>query len=175
MERNNDIGLQAGLVVLRAYSHQWPAHFVKERALIARAIGDSVLAIEHIGSTSVPGLAAKPIIDIGIAVESFESAIALVDPMIAIGYEYLGENGIPRRHYFRKGDPRTHHIHMFEARSDAWRDHVAFRDYLRADSEVAAEYEHLKRELAFRHSNDRDAYTNAKAEFIQSVINKANA
>lgn len=166
------------MVELRPYSQNWPALFELERTAIEHALaiedaGVRALAIEHIGSTSVPGLAAKPIIDIAIAVENFEAASVLVEPLVAIDYEYLGEYGIPRRHYFRRGDPRTHHIHMFEFAGDKWRNHIAFRDYLRSNADVAAEYERLKTELARVHKHDIRTYTDAKADFIQATIRRA--
>ena len=89
-----------------------------------------VLDIQHVGSTSIPGMIAKPIIDIAIAVKNFEEASVCIEPIERLGYEYKGEFGIPRRHYFTKGNPRTHHIHMNEISSHDWSDQITFRNYL---------------------------------------------
>jgi GrpB-like predicted nucleotidyltransferase (UPF0157 family) len=169
----SSLGLHSGTVALRRYDPAWPSLFAVARDAIASALDNDILAIEHIGSTSVPGLAAKPIIDIAVAVESFEAAISSVEPLARLGYEHLGEFGIPRRRYFRRGDPRTHQIHMFEITSDEWRNHLAFRDHLRAHDEVRDAYEALKRELAARYPDDRTRYTESKSEFIRDVIRTA--
>lgn len=172
-DTSSDLGVAGGTVVLREYRAAWPGLFEHERAAIAAALGSGALAIEHVGSTSVAGLAAKPIIDIAIGVESFEASIVLAAPLEALGYAHRGEFGIPRRRYFTKGEPRTHHIHMLEIASDEWRCHLHFREFLRAHPSVAAEYGSLKRELAERHASDREGYTEAKSEFIRSVLRRA--
>lgn len=169
------LGLASGTVALKPYNATWPALFERERRALAESLGGGVLAIEHIGSTSVPGLAAKPIIDIAIAVESFDEAVALVAPMVDNGYVYRGENGIPRRHFFCKGSPRTHHVHMFEIASDNWRRHLVFRDALRCDPLLASRYESIKRELARLYHTDVDSYTNGKSDFIAEVERRAIA
>jgi GrpB-like predicted nucleotidyltransferase (UPF0157 family) len=167
------IGLAPGIVEIHPYSVEWPRLFAEERAAIARAVGAAVLAIEHIGSTSVPALPSKPIIDIAVAVTSFEAALDLVDAFAALGYEHRGEFGIPRRRYFTKGTPRTHHVHMLEIDSDEWREHLRFRDHLRANPEDARQYAELKRGLASRFRDDRHAYTEAKGLFIRSILRRA--
>jgi GrpB-like predicted nucleotidyltransferase (UPF0157 family) len=133
--------------------------------------------VEHIGSTSVPGLAAKPIIDVMVAIRSLADAPACVAPLAAIGYEYVPEHEavMPERRYFRRGrgGAGTHHLHMVERSSAFWEEHLLFRDYLRAHSEAAAEYERLKRELAAAHGSDRGAYTAAKTDFIKSSVERA--
>jgi len=135
------------------------------------ALGAFVLDIQHIGSTSVPNLPAKPIIDIGIAVRDFEAAFVCIAPIEALGYIYRGENGIPRRHFFRKGDPeRTHHIHMVEVESAEWAQQLLFRDYLRSHSDALRQYADLKIDLARRYPKDREAYLAAKAPLIGEIL-----
>ena len=165
-------------VVLVPYEEAWPSLFEEERAHIEDAVGPWMEEIEHIGSTAVPGLAAKPVIDIMVGVRSLEDTPALVARLETIGYEYVPEleQQMPFRRYFRKltGGQRTHHIHLVE-RSDAafWDRHVLFRDYLRAHPEVAERYTRLKYEVSDRFREDRVAYTDAKTDFIAEVVRLA--
>jgi GrpB-like predicted nucleotidyltransferase (UPF0157 family) len=151
--------------------------FEEDRGKILGAVGEYVSAVEHIGSTSVPGLAAKPIIDVMVAVRSLSDAPACVGPLAAVGYEYVPKHEavMPERRFFRRGPSGagTHHLHMVERSSAFWEEHLLFRDYLRARPEAAAEYERLKRELAARHGSDRGAYTDAKTDFIKSAVERA--
>jgi len=162
-------------VVLVSYEKAWPSLFEEERTRIEGAVGLWVEEIEHIGSTAVPGLAAKPVIDIMVGVRSLEDTPALVARLETIGYEYVPEleQQMPFRRYFRKtvGGRRTHQIHLVE-RSDAafWDRHVLFRDYLRTLPEVAAGYTRLKYEVSDRFREDRAAYTDAKTDFIAEVV-----
>jgi GrpB-like predicted nucleotidyltransferase (UPF0157 family) len=155
------IGLQRGIVKLAPYAAEWKRLFEEEKALLETVIGQYVLDIQHVGSTAVPGMVAKPIIDIGIAVASFE--------------EYRGEHGIPRRHYFTKGHPRTHQIHMNEIGSRDWENLVLFRDYLIQHPGLAEEYAALKAELARRYPTNREAYLDGKAPFIERVLEMARS
>ncbi len=125
------LGLPKGTVKLEAHSERWQQCFVEEAARIRAAIGEVVASIEHIGSTSVRGIAAKPIIDIAVGVQKIADGKSCVRPLENIGYEYRGEHGIAGRFYFVKGEPRTHHLHLVEIGSDFWRSHLLFRDYLR--------------------------------------------
>ena len=167
------IGIPKGIVQLLPYSDHWPRLFAGEAERLQSAIGEHTLAIEHIGSTAVPGLAAKPVIDIAIAVRDISDVEQCVAPLEQMGYEYRGENGIPGRHFFGKGEPRTVHLHVVELRSDHWRMHLSFRDYLRQHDETRDEYQALKEELAQKYRYDLLAYTDAKAEFIQGVLKLA--
>ena len=164
------IGLRKGIVELVPYSAEWAKLFEQEEERLRNSIGGYVVDIQHVGSTSIPGMLAKPIIDIGIAIERFEEGKVCIKPVEALEYKYRGENGIPGRHYFVKGDPRTHHIHMLEHDSDEWRNHIAFRDFLRENEQAAKEYAELKRELARKFRNDRLAYTEGKSEFVETVL-----
>jgi GrpB-like predicted nucleotidyltransferase (UPF0157 family) len=167
-------------IELVTYDPSWPRLFDEERALLARILPvDQVLSIEHAGSTAIPGLAAKPIIDIFIAVRSIEAArTALVGPIEGIGYVYWAENPNKDRMFFVKGMPpygdrRTHHIHVFEPTSEFFRRALAFRDYLRAHPDEAEQYRQLKQELAQRHRSDREAYSRAKDSYVLAVVEMA--
>lgn len=160
------------------YDPKWPILYEEEKASILGVIGDFIVNIQHIGSTAVPGLGAKPIIDIMVAIRQLALIEKCIQPLQTIGYEYLGEYGIPGRHYFRKppGHPHsTHHLHMVERESDFWERHILFRDFLRVHPEEAQRYYELKRELATKFVSDRDVYTDAKTSFIVYVVNKARA
>ncbi len=154
-------------IVVVDYDQAWPAQYAAEAARIRDALGAGLIGLDHIGSTAVPGLAARPIVDMMPLVASFEAAESLVPPMEMLGYHYFGEYGIPRRHYFNRPG---YHVHMLEPGSAQATGHIAFRDYLRAHPETAAAYASLKRRLAALHRDDRDGYTDAKAEFVQSII-----
>ena len=155
------------------HTERWHDLFAEEEDRLRVAVGEYALAIEHVGSTAICGLWAKPIIDIAVAVREIADAGRCVIPLERIGYEYRGEQGIPGRHLFGKGEPRTHHLHLVEMGSDFWRSHLLFRDYLRQHREVRERYEKLKRELAQKHEEDREAYTEGKAEFIEGVLEVA--
>ena len=170
------IGLDRGVVRLAPYTTDWERLFEEEKTRLQSAIGEHVLDIQHVGSTSIPGMTAKPIIDIAIAVESFEAAYVCVEPMERVGYEYAGEHGIPRRHYFVKRNPATtHHVHMLEQQSHEWENHLLFRDHLRGHAEAAEAYAALKTRLAKELPRDRDAYTNGKAPFVERILRLAKS
>lgn len=170
--------VSADPVVVVPYDDAWPSLYEEERARIERAIGPWVEGIEHVGSTAVPGLAAKPVIDIMVGVKSIEDSSNLVERLVGIGYEYVPEfeRVLPFRRYFRKmrEGRRTHQIHLVERSNTEWWDrHLLFRDYLRADPEIAGEYAHLKYELSDRFGEDRVAYTDAKTHFISEIVRRA--
>jgi GrpB-like predicted nucleotidyltransferase (UPF0157 family) len=167
------IGLENNVVKIADYDTTWINDFEHEKELISGAVVEYNLSIEHIGSTAVKGLCAKPIIDILIGIDRFENGFRIVGVFERLGYEYKGEFGIPKRHFFIKGNPRTHHVHMVEIGSNFWNEHLLFRDYLREHKDDRERYALLKRELALRYPNDRDAYLESKAEFIQKIIEKA--
>ena len=148
----------------------WAAAFLRERELLLGALGDAVVAVEHVGSTSVPGVPAKPILDVLIGVVSFEAAVVCVEPMVRLGYEYRGEYGIARRHYFVKGSPRTHHVHLHEVGGEAFGSLLGFRDALRARPELAREYAEAKVRLAA--GGDRKAYQAAKDEVVEGMLRR---
>lgn len=150
----------------------WPARFEKEREALEEAIGEWVCGgIQHVGSTAVPNLEAKPIIDILVGVRDLEAGRACFDPLAHLGYLYAPY--LPEEmHWFCKPHParRTHHLHLVPFGSQRYRDEMAFRDRLRADPEIANRYAALKRELAKLHPDDRDAYTEAKGVFVRAAL-----
>ena len=174
-------------IYLADYNPAWPQLFEQERARLQAEIGEWAAGIQHVGSTSIPGIVAKPIIDIAIHLRSFEDALYCITPLTGLGYECLGEFGIPRRIYFRKvtdspspgqshdGVGRTHQIHMYELGHDQYEKQIVFRDYLRAHPEAAADYEALKQELAQRHAGDIEAYALGKSDFVLDILARARA
>ncbi len=165
-------------VKIADYDPNWPKLFEKEKKLILGAVGNIVVGIEHIGSTAVPNLRAKPIIDILVAVNHLSDANNCIEPLQMIGYEYHPghEAQIPERRFFGKGGPlkeQHYHLHMVELTSDFWKRHLLFRDYLRAHPEVAQEYQKLKKQLALEYGRNREGYTEAKAPFIESIVARA--
>ena len=157
------------------YDPSWPQLFISASREILAAIGDYVAALEHIGSTAVPGLAAKPVIDILVGVKNLEDAPAFLPPLFPLGYHYLPryEAELPQRRYLERirAGQHTHHVHIVTLESDFFRTHLLFRDALRADPALAADYAALKIRLAAQYRTDRSAYTDGKSAFIQSVLN----
>ncbi|ENQ3107781.1 GrpB domain, predicted nucleotidyltransferase, UPF0157 family [Bacillus sp. 491mf] len=162
-------------VVIEEYTAKWALQFKKEQKIIKDIIGDAVLAIEHIGSTSVEGLSAKPILDIMVGVHDLNEINTFIEPLKTIGYEHVFHQEFPNRRFFRKGLWRagTHHLHIYQYGSEDWQNNLSFRNYLINHPDVRRQYEQLKRELATKHRFDRVAYTNAKAPFIVDIIRKA--
>lgn len=165
-------------VVIVDYNPTWPALFEQEKARLLAVAGPWIEDIQHVGSTAIPGLAAKPIIDIMIAIYDLNDVEKCVAPIESLGYGYMGEYGLPERHFFRKPPPdgwqgRTHHIHMVLKGSNQWINQVSFRDYLCTHPEAREEYQDLKRALAQQYGNDREGYTDAKQEFIFSILRRA--
>lgn len=157
------------------YDPAWPERFERERGLIAGALGDLALGIEHIGSTAVPGCAAKPVIDIMIGLRALAEGDRCVAPLEAIGFEFRGDGGIEEHLYFRRGMPRTHHLHMVERDGSYWVGHLAFRDLLRSSSQLTQEYGELKKRLAAAYRTQRVEYTEAKTPFIEAALSRTEA
>lgn len=165
-------------VVLAEYDPRWPERYQHERERILHAIGEYVVAIEHIGSTAVPGLGAKPIIDIMVAVRSLTRDVSsCVEPLSRLGYEYVPRPDFKDSVFFCHGvwGPSTRHLHLTEYGSAFWNEKLLFRDYLRLHTETAAEYYSLKCSLAAQHASNRLAYTDAKSSFIHSIVNRARS
>ncbi len=161
------------------YDPRWPALFDEEAHRLRATLDPSlIMGLEHFGSTAVPNLSAKPIIDILIAVRSLADAQApFIEGLRNLDYVYWADNPRKDRMFFVKGMPpfgsrRSHHVHVTETRGEMWQ-RLAFRDYLRAHPEEARTYEQLKRRLATEHPADREAYTDAKSAYIESVMRKA--
>ncbi len=166
-------------ITITDYNLTWPGLFAAEKVQLMAVISDHVADIQHIGSTSVPGLGAKPVIDIMIGVRSLTNADAYcIAPIIGLDYEYVKEfeAELPFRRYFRKDNSegvRTHQIHLVEIESDWWVRHLVFRDYLRTHREASEAYERLKRELAAQPFETTNDYAEAKTDFIKAIEAKA--
>lgn len=164
-------------VELHPYNQNWKNLFNIEKELISSAIQNSNIHIEHIGSTSIEGLSAKPIIDILIGVPDFSKVNDLIAPIETCNYSYISiyEDTMPYRRYFTKSseDKRTHQIHMVELNSSFWIRHLAFRNYLRENQEEKESYNLLKSELSEKDWDDINDYAQAKTEFIRAVEYKA--
>lgn len=154
------------------YDSAWPVMFEAERSQLAEALQPWLFGpIEHIGSTAVPGLTAKPVVDIMAGVQDLETSRAALEPVARLGYMYFPYRP-DQMHWFCKPSPahRTHHLHLVPFESQLWAERLAFRDSLRRSPDLAATYAALKRELATRYEFDREAYTDAKSEFVHSVV-----
>ena len=169
------LGVSFPAVRLEAYTSEWANEYAEERNRILSVLADQILGIEHVGSTAIPGVCAKPIIDIAIAVQSLSAAENFVPTMARIGYDYAGDGGVPGGRIYGRGPKiRTHLVHAVVADSQEWQDYVNFRDVLRADAELVKQYDSFKRALAHKFSNDRPSYTYAKGRFIKSVLRRAS-
>jgi GrpB-like predicted nucleotidyltransferase (UPF0157 family) len=162
-------------VILESYNPDWPRRFEAERGVLAAVFAGTEAVIEHVGSTAVPGLSAKPVIDVMVGVRALAEVELRTPALEAAGYEYVQkhEQQLPNRRYFHRPrqKPRTVHLHCVVKGSDFWIQHLAFRDYLRAHPDTASAYYNLKRELAAR--LPRPEYTEAKSSFIQTVVASA--
>jgi GrpB-like predicted nucleotidyltransferase (UPF0157 family) len=158
------------------HNPQWRDAFESEAAQIAAALGEIVVAIHHIGSTAIPNIYAKPVIDLLVEVRDIAEADGRNSAMRSLGYEVKGEFGIPGRRYFRKDNRegiRTHQVHAFEAGSAEVVRHLSFRDYMIAHPEDAQEYSELKQKLARQHPENMDGYMDGKDDFIKDIDQKA--
>ncbi len=153
----------------------WPAEFQAERDRVAGALGENVLAVHHMGSTAIPGMRAKPIIDLLVEVASLERVDACQAEMAALGYEAHGEYGIPGRRYFSRGigEQHTHHVHVYERSHEDILRQLRFRDYLIAHPADARRYSQLKERLSEEFRFDPPGYTDSKSAFIQEINRKA--
>jgi GrpB-like predicted nucleotidyltransferase (UPF0157 family) len=161
------LGLEQEINRLADSSPLWPQAFAEEAARIRDALGEKALAIEHYGSTAVPGLRAKPIIDLQIGVADINHGLLFIEPMAKLGYDYAGDQGIREHHIFGKGRARTHLAHVVVYRGQQWLKGLRFRDRLRSDANLRAAYEALKLRLAADPANNRAAYTAGKTEFVE--------
>lgn len=156
------------------YHDQWKIMFEEEAKLIDHIMGSEILEIYHIGSTSVRGLMAKPIIDIMPVVKDISQIDRFNSAMVAIGYEPKGENGIIGRRYFQKGgDMRSHHVHIYESGSSEIERHLAFRDFLQVHEGIAKQYGDLKKELSLRFPYDIQSYIKGKERLVIEIEQKA--
>ena len=164
------LGLARGQVRLAEPTPHWAALYEEEEARLARALAEYRPALAHCGSTSVPELPAKPILDVLVGVPTAIDVAGLARALAPLGYEHAPWAGVPGHEVFGRGQPRTHLLHVVPAGGPAWARMLRFRDALRADAALATEYAALKRALAARHPEDRAAYTDAKGAFIARVL-----
>lgn len=160
------------LVVIEPYSDEWPRRFAEERDVLEVVLRPWLAGpIEHVGSTAIPGLAAKPVIDIMAAVHSLEASRPAIASLAPLGYLYAPYRA-EMMHWLCKPRPelRTHHLSLVPIGSQLWKDRIAFRDRLRSDSALADAYASLKRDLARKYAKDRESYTDAKRPFVEMVL-----
>lgn len=168
---SDHLGLKSGTVSLVPSHHaEWQEFYRTESATLEKRLSGLFLGIEHVGSTAIPGLWAKPIVDIMIGVRDLARLDEYIARLSAIGYTHKGEAGIPGRQFFTRGDPTVAHIHITVHGSEFWREHVIFRDHLAKYPKDREAYEALKKVLAAMYPNDRDAYTEGKSAFIADVM-----
>ena len=166
------LGLRRGTVQLVPYTPEWAALFETERARLRQALGADALDIQHIGSTAVPGLVAKPLLDIGIAVADEVIATACIPRIAMLGYTYREYRGPGQGYFFDRGPEQqlTHYLHLLLISDPGWWNDLRFRDYLRAHPAARDAYQQLKQDLATQYAADRAAYSAAKTTFIQEIL-----
>ena len=172
------IGLKRGTVKLAPHNPKWVKLFEEEKQLLERTFGDTILAIEHIGSTAIPGIPAKPIIDINIGVKSLDVARSMKEKFEKLGYEHRPfvpgktKDDLKWQELYVKGPEtrRTHHVHVTVFESNYWKNDLLFRDFLRKNHKRAKQYAELKEQLAQKHADDRETYTKSKEQFINETL-----
>ncbi|WP_319422968.1 GrpB family protein [Pleurocapsa sp. FMAR1] len=158
------------------YNPQWKKAFNAESEKLIAALAENLVFIHHIGSTAIPNIHAKPIIDFLIEVKNIDLITEQTSAIEKLGYEAMGEFGLSGRRYFRKENPsgiRTHHVHIYETNSPEIKRHLAFRDYMIAHPENAEQYSQLKQELAQKHPYNIEGYMDGKNEFVKRMEKKA--
>jgi len=166
------MGLKRGIVVLEEYNLDWINEFNKEKEILESVLGDFVLEIEHVGSTAIKGLKAKPIIDILMLIDSFNNIDKVEEILKNYNYTNMGMQGISDRYFFAKGsdDNRTHYLHIVDTKGNTFYNQILFRDYLNKYPIYVKKYCDLKQELAEKYYDERKKYTDGKAKFISEVI-----
>jgi len=157
-----------------SYNPNWKKMYKEESEKIKNILNDIIIDIHHIGSTAIPGIKAKPVIDILVEVKDIEAVDQYNHKMEELGYEVMGEYGIPKRRFFRKGgNNRTHHIHIFQVGNEEIERHINFKEYLIAHPDKGREYSKLKEKLTNKYTHDVENYTNSKSDFIKEIDRKA--
>jgi GrpB-like predicted nucleotidyltransferase (UPF0157 family) len=169
-----------GVIEICDYDLMWPRMFAEEEPRLRAALGPLVITVEHVGSTAVPGLAAKPVIDLLVGVRSLDEARGRsIPPLESLGYTYMSEYEpwLPDEMLFRRAvfSRWTHHVHLSEPSGDRWDEFILVRDYLRSHAEIAREYGALKRTLAARFKEDIAAFRDAKRPFLRALLAKARS
>jgi len=157
-----------------SYNPNWKDIYKEESEKIKNVLSDIIIDIHHIGSTAIPGIKTKPVIDILVEVKDIEAVDQYNNTMEELGYEGMGEYGITKRRFFKKGgNKRTHHIHIFQAGNEEIKRHINFKEYLIAHPDKAREYSELKEKLVNKYTYDVENYTNGKNDFIKEIDKKA--
>ncbi|MGD1855694.1 MAG: GrpB family protein [Leptolyngbyaceae cyanobacterium] len=166
----------AAPIELSSYDPEWPTRFEAEKRYLANVIGRWRWgSVEHVGSTAVPGLLAKPVIDIMFDVKSLEDSKPAIDILVRNGYQYFPYKSDVMHWFCKPSDAfRTHHLHLIPYESQLWQERIQFRDLLRSNQKIASDYAALKQSLATRYQYEREAYTQAKWPFIQQVLAMSN-
>lgn len=169
------VGVARGTVQLAEHDPEWERLFEAEAERLHSALGERVITIEHVGSTAIEGVAAKPIIDLLVVVEELGDETVWTGRLGEHGYTLRPNDGVEDRLFYAKGpeDDRTHYLSVTDRGSDTHVDQLAFRDYLREHPETAREYSQLKRELAARFPDDRASYTERKSSFVEQIVEEA--
>lgn len=172
-----ELGLVSGTVRIEEYNLAWKDEFIKEEKILKEQLLDFNVDIRHVGSTSIEGCSAKPIIDIAIGVESLEYGEQLVPVLNNIGYLYYGDAGIPGRHFLKRknGELSTHFIHIEPIGGRLWKNHILFREYLIKHPQLIDEYSNIKKLLEKDFSENRDQYALGKNPFIENIIEIAES
>ncbi len=160
-------------IIVQSYDSRWPREFDSLRSRLASGLNGLAVSIEHVGSTAVPGLAAKPIIDIDVLLRTEADLPAAITKLAALGYVYQGDLGIHGREAFQTpANDFSHHLYVCLPECEEYRRHLVFRDYLRSHPEAVEAYGELKRGLALKFTEDRNEYTKAKSEFIAEILKR---
>lgn len=169
-ERN--VGLAPNKVDLYEYRSEWKTDYLQEEERLKEIFEGYYVDIQHVGSTSIPGMCAKPIIDIVVGLIRLGDGERFIATMEKFGYHYKGHTGISNRYFFSKGrvDYRTHHIHLVQYKDENWMNQIVFRDYLKNHPKSVEEYTRIKCDLQVKYMNDREMYTNLKSRFIREII-----
>ncbi|MGZ3333651.1 MAG: GrpB family protein [Gemmatimonadaceae bacterium] len=168
------LGLESGMVRLEPYDPAWPGLFAAEAERLQKlfAAAGLVVMLEHTGSTAIPGLASKPVLDILGGYAEGTPVAEYIDVLTAAGYVHRGEQGVPGREFFRRGNPRSYHLHLTRIDGPFWRDHLTFRNRLRAENTLRDAYAALKQDLAARFPRDREAYIEGKGAFVNDILRR---
>jgi GrpB-like predicted nucleotidyltransferase (UPF0157 family) len=178
MHMGDALGLESKTVRVVPYDDRWPSLFEAEAKRIRDAVASAglpTLALEHVGSTAIVGLAAKPILDIAAGYENGIAPAVYIPALESLGYIYRGDGGLPGREFFRRGALRSHHLHLVELGGVHWSRYMRFRDALRADETLRDAYASTKLALAAQYPRDREAYIAGKSEFVESVLRAVEA
>ncbi len=172
----SSLGLQRGTVRLEPHNPEWHKLFEAEKSALQKVLGDKFIATEHVGSTAIPGLKAKPILDLMLAITYLENWEWLKEPLAKLGYEFRRDFRKEQGHIlFVKGPEknRTHYLKITELNSDFWTEHILFRDYLVNNPQYREEYQKLKENLFDAHGGNREPYTKGKEEFVRKILKLA--